>query len=167
MPIGAWAHSHYWREKTPQAPPAGGAPGIGGYPEWQSTVIIGSLFGSLQVLWERMTWSFRLWRMLMRFAPDERRDIVNRVLVLLSSPQYGEAKAAAKKVATTLGFNKPTEWGNLASILKTRQDLSENHWRHHYAYMILEESVGDKLNRAELNLLAELAYHGYALRPRG
>lgn len=47
---GAWAHSFYWQADTQGAPAA--APPVASYPAWQTTIIIGSGFGAVQVAWE-------------------------------------------------------------------------------------------------------------------
>ena len=52
MPTGA-LHSHYWAgPSTPAIPPGTGASAAGGYPVWQTTVVVGSGFGVTQVIWE-------------------------------------------------------------------------------------------------------------------
>lgn len=58
MPVQSWAHSHYWAgTQAPDGPPpAAGASARGGYTPWMTTVIVGSLFGVLQVAYE---WAMR------------------------------------------------------------------------------------------------------------
>lgn len=60
MPTGA-LHSHYWQAERADAPPVTpGASASGGYITWMTpTVIAGSLFGGLQLLYE---WTVARWR---------------------------------------------------------------------------------------------------------
>lgn len=167
MPIGAWAHAQYWRYDQGGGGGGGGGHGArGGYVCWQTSTILPSAFGGLQAWWERIVWAVRVFRLIRLFAGDERRDVLERVFALLEHPAYPQARAAVKQVAGTLGFNKPSEWGNLHHLLKQRPDLAENHWRHLYAMTLTEAAIGqDALSKPDLNALAELAYHGYALKP--
>jgi hypothetical protein len=57
-----WAHGLYMNNASTVVAPTL-ATGGGGYPLWQSGVIVhGSLFGGLQVYWERVKWWARLLR---------------------------------------------------------------------------------------------------------
>jgi hypothetical protein len=47
-----WAHSHYWSNANPST--VVDLPAVGGYPGWQTSVILGSGFGISQVIWEWM-----------------------------------------------------------------------------------------------------------------
>lgn len=54
---GLWSHSFYWSGSgdagEPDPPDTPGSTSIfGGYPAWQSVVILGSGFGPLQQAWE-------------------------------------------------------------------------------------------------------------------
>jgi len=54
MPTGA-LHSHYWQAERADAPPiVPGKSAAGGYIPWMTTVTVGSLFGALQALYERL-----------------------------------------------------------------------------------------------------------------
>lgn len=54
MPSAAF-HSNYWQRDSAGPPPVtAGASARGGYIPWQTTVTIGSLFGVLQALYERL-----------------------------------------------------------------------------------------------------------------
>lgn len=55
MPVLSWGHSQYWAGSAaaPEPPPSIGASGPGGYPTWQTSIILGSLLGMCQVWWER------------------------------------------------------------------------------------------------------------------
>ena len=193
MPIGAWAQIQYWaRGDGLQS-----APRLtkGGYPAWQSSVILGSTFGWCQILWERCTWWViwlrRLWRLtikerawldarvdhLVRLseAPEERRLILNAVEDLLDSVAYAEARGAVQETATTLGFNRPQAWVKLSHTLKDLSPWAENSWRHLNAMWLLEQRltelrIADKaipmLTNPERNLLIELAYSGFAAKPK-
>lgn len=60
MPVLSWAHSQYWSvPAAPAAPPQLGASGAGGYVPFQTTVTIGSLFGALQAVYERLVQKVR------------------------------------------------------------------------------------------------------------
>ena len=55
MPVQSWGHSQYWSgPNTPAAPPQLGASSNGGYVPFQTTITVGSLFGALQVVYERL-----------------------------------------------------------------------------------------------------------------
>jgi hypothetical protein len=48
---GAAFHSHYWQGDGGGTPPAT-VPVVGGYPAWQTSVILGGGFGVMQAVWE-------------------------------------------------------------------------------------------------------------------
>lgn len=54
MPVLSWGHSQFWQgpHGPGEPPPAAGASGAGGYVPWQTSVIIGSMFGGLQPVWQ-------------------------------------------------------------------------------------------------------------------
>ena len=166
MPIGAWAHAQFWRMDAGDGggPPVAGASAEGGYVPWQATVIMGSIGGGCQAWWDHWV---RVWRLAWRLhrLRDERAQVLERVLEIVEGDLYLHGRTAVRDVATTLGFNKPTAWGDLAHLLKSRPDLAENHWRHLYATMRLE-AQGVTLSKPMLNLVAEVAFHGYALNPQ-
>jgi hypothetical protein len=57
-----WAHTQYFAT-TSTVVPAPLAASDGGYPRWQaSNIAVGSLFGGLQTLWERIVWWVGLWK---------------------------------------------------------------------------------------------------------
>ena len=51
MPTIGWGHSAYWQTQAPEPPITGGS-GRGGYASWQTSVIIGSMLGGLQPVWQ-------------------------------------------------------------------------------------------------------------------
>lgn len=51
MPVLSFGHSQYWQTQAPEVPQTG-ASGSGGYPTWQTSVIIGSMWGGLQPAWQ-------------------------------------------------------------------------------------------------------------------
>jgi len=52
MPVLSWGHSQYWAGSgTAPAPPAA-SDAIVGYVPWQTSVVVGSMFGGLQPVWE-------------------------------------------------------------------------------------------------------------------
>lgn len=47
-------HSQYWQVQAPEVPVVPGASSDGGYIPFQMNIVMGSLFGSLQALYERL-----------------------------------------------------------------------------------------------------------------
>lgn len=165
MPIGAWAHAQYWQSKA-NVPPAAGASGAGGYVPWQTTPVLGSLFGGLQAWFESALWAWRAWRMLRRLRRDERGLVADVVLRMLESPDYIDARQAVAATANILGVrNNPTAWQSLVNVLKPRPGWTENHWRHFQAIVDFDARRPNTLSNPQKNLLVELAYMGYALKP--
>lgn len=167
MPVQSWAHSQYWRFDDGVGPPPA-QPSRGGYPAWQSSVIAGSLLGSLQAWYEHAlwiwTWTRRLWGI-----PVERQRLLERIVVLTEHPAYPDAREAVTETAHVLGFNKPGAWGPLGHSLKERTDWAENTWRHLDAMKRLDAVAtarGWRLTNPEKNALIELAYQSYAITPR-
>lgn len=168
MPIGAWAHSQYWRA---HGGAGGGPPGNGngkrgrGFVPWQTTVIIStsySLLGPLQVVYEAIREAVR-WYRVVRSLSTTQRAVLARVVGLLVSPEYVTARESVTATAQILGFNKPTAWQSLVTALKADPSWTENHWRHVQAMQGLADTP---LTNPEKNLLTELAYHAHALRVR-
>ena len=71
MPVISFAHSKFWlaRPNPVVEPP----PSFGGYPLWQSSIIVGSLFGVLQAWWDRVKYSYRWYRAAWSWTADQRR----------------------------------------------------------------------------------------------
>lgn len=186
MPFGALAHNHYWRFDDGVGPSPLGPGGAWMYPMWQTTVLLSSGFGSLQILWERASWAIRwTWRLLWispqdrvwidRHLPamlelqDERRMVVAHSVCLMQSPAYPIARQAVRATATTIGFNKIKAWKSVGNQLKERADWAENSWRHLEAmrrmdWECFQQNI--KLNNPQKNGIVELAYQGYALKPK-
>lgn len=165
MPIGAWAHSHYWRFSNGPGVVLGGGGGNNGYVPWQTTPLLGSLFGGLQAWYERVRDVWRLYQRVKDFGPD-RWAALERVCALLAAPEYDVARASVKDTALLLGFNKPEAWLSLKRDLQKRPDFTENLFRHVRAMRTLDEQQPNTLSNPEKNLLIELAYHGYAAHPQ-
>jgi len=68
-----WAHGLYFNNSSTQVAPTLAASG-GGYPLWQSGVILPSLFGGLQIAWERLKWWLslvrRVWSLPLFLRPE-------------------------------------------------------------------------------------------------
>lgn len=163
MPIGSWAHAQYWRSGAPPSPNA--ATGLSAYPGWQINILLGSLFGGLQTWYERMRWTFRYARRVHRLT-DERRAILDRAYTRVTAVGYLEARQCVTETAITLGFNKPTAWGDLKHLMQLRPDLAENAWRHQHAIWLLDVRWPNALTNPEKNFLIELAYQGYSAQPK-
>lgn len=175
-----WAHSHYWGLPSGPPPGPGVSTGGGGYPAWQSAVTgtYGSGFGGLHgalsdawaylawwAHWVRQVWHWRHdWRR-ERIAQDERAVVLDRCRSLLLSDHYAPARGWVRDTAMTLGFNKPEAWVMLAKEFPHKHAMQENAYRHLRAvHKLTPETAG--LPSPERHLLVELAYLGYALRPR-
>lgn len=186
MPIGAWAHSHFWRYGTPSPGGGGGWSDGASYPGWQTTVLLGMGFGGLQGLWERVAfigrWLWRLSRLRAsqrRWAdqhlepflalPCEHRTLILHTISQVQSPVYPLALSSVKATAVTLGFNKSTAWKQVFRQIEGHQEWSENTWRHLEALRRLEwelQTFNYRLTNPQKHGIIELAYQGFALCPR-
>lgn len=165
MPIGAFAHAAYWRSKA-NLPPTPGASGAGGYVPWQTSIICApSLFGAFQAWYEAALWAWRAWRRVRRLHGDERRLILDTVLGMLESDEYLIARQAVADTANILGFQKPTAWQSLVTVLKAHPGWTENHWRHFQTITMFDAVRPNTHGNPYKNLLVEMAYMGYALKP--
>jgi len=89
-----WAHTHYFATSDTIAPTPL-APTKGGYPLWQASgFAVGSLFGGLQVFWDRLVWWFSVWgkraeieRALHPPKPGVVYKFVDRPIIVPSPPQ--------------------------------------------------------------------------------
>lgn len=167
MPTLGWGHSAYWSDlSTVVTPPPPAVQSKGGYPGWQSGVILpsglGMLSAWLSTWWDRLKW----WRKLapaIHSLPDHEKGLLLEVLRLLRHTEYPLALKSVKKTATTLGFNRPEAWIELGRLMKQSNGLAENTYRHMEACRLLQANlISSTLSRPETNLLIELAYHRYA-----
>lgn len=163
MPVLSFGHSKFWRARAnPVTPPA---PTLSGYPLWQASVISGSVFGMLQVLWDilrdaiRIAWDTRY------LTPDQRRAVYE-VLRIVRLQAWPVAQRAVYDTARLEGFHEPRAWAEVGASLRDRPHWAENTWRHMAAMKLLEDR-GCLLPNPERNLLIELAYHEYAASGRG
>lgn len=179
--IGAF-HSFYWKGSSNVVTPPTSTEAGGGYPAWQASVV-GFGLGSLQPWWERwyhalVRW-VRLWRGRSRVTPaelqwlervalltDTERLVLGRVLRAIESPAYYAASAAVRDTAHTLGFASPAAWRPYSRMLKANAGRAENIFRHVKACEHTRSLLSSTLSNAEVNLVVELAYCGYAVKGR-
>lgn len=184
MPVQSWGHAHYWRFDDGLVPPPP-QPGTGGYPAWQSTTVAGSLFGALQAWWERLVWAWHWAARVRSLSADdqqwldrhladlvacqaERRMVVTQVLKVLQSEHYPLARQSVRETAQILDFNTPTEWSKVGVRLRGRTNVAENTWRHLEAVSRFEAKLDTTVTVTNpfKNLIVELGYQGYSLKPR-
>lgn len=181
MPVVSFAHGYFWRAKANAPPP----PVLtrGGYPAWQSSVIA-SLFGALQVYWERLAYAWRFFRLAWRWSVEaygpkylasleqwadldaDRRMALACAIAVMTSPAWAQAQAAVMETAHAPQFNRQHAWVALSHTMKENSGGAENAWRHMKALHLLETGVPG-LSGPVRNLLIELAYHEYAASNRG
>ena len=166
MPLAGEHHTFYWENTDTVTTPVIVSRG-GGYPAWQSTVVVvGSGFGGaveyVERFWDAVRWLWRLFRRSLGFDA-QRRAVVLRVLSALEHPAYPIAQRAVKQTATTLGFNRPEAWKELSRELKTSPGRAENAFRHLEAMRLVRANLlSSTVTNPECNLIVELAYHGFA-----
>ena len=177
MPIQAWAHEAYWGQdqSTVVIPPPPPVISKGGYPGWQASVILPSMFGAIGAWIDGWVAWYRAWRDIydrVNRLPRNRRMLLWHVLTVLESPEYDHAKTAVRLTATTLGFNRPEAWKDYGRALKDDARRAENVFRHIRATQLLQESfaqaessTNSRLTNPEKDLLAQLAYQEYAMYP--
>jgi len=165
--IGAF-HTKYWEFSDTNAAPI--HVGVTGYPLWQASVVVPSLFGIIGAWIDArvalVKWHWRLARRVHQLAPES-KGVLLRALTALEDPRYPAARAAVRATATTLGFNRPEAWKPLSQHMKAEPGRAENVFRHLNACRLLRETAGSTLTNPEQNLLTELAYHGFVLNPKG
>jgi hypothetical protein len=96
----------------------------------------------------------------------EQRAIVFKTMTLLESPQYPLAHEAVRETARLLGFRDPKMWKGLSHAMKESPDHTENVYRHLEACRRTRVKYGEPWRRPDINLLVELAYHGFSEGPR-
>lgn len=177
MPTVATFHTHFWENTGVDAPPAPEPVLVWGYPHWQRSVTVGSLFGGLTPWMERLEariaqwWDRSRWvgRTIYRVSKlhGEHRAVFLRVLETLEDRDYPLARMAVRKTATTMRFNRPEAWKTLGDALKKSPGNQENTFRHLNAVHLLQENAIDReLTNPEAHFLIELAYQGFAATER-
>lgn len=179
MPVLSFAHSKFWRQRAnPVAPPP---VSFGGYPLWQSSIILGSLMGVCHGVYERLASAVRwfLWgwshpytaqacawaETVAGLTPDQ-HIAVNEAARLVRSPEWAAARDAVFATSRAEKFNEYQEWAKLGNALRHNRGLAENTWRHLHACHALDAVRAD-IGNPSLNLLIELAYHEFAASGRG
>ncbi len=164
-PVGLF-HTFYWEFSDTVVPPVL-APGFGGYPMWQASVVAPSLLGVvgawIDTRWEQIRWFWSLCRRVHELRKPQ-RDVLMRVLGLMEHPNYPIARTAVRTTATTLGFNDPKMWKGLSTHMKAVPGRAENEYRHLNA-CALTRQAGSTMTNPTCNLLVELAYHEYTVQP--
>jgi hypothetical protein len=166
VPVIGEFHTTYWENSDTSA--AAVHVGRGGYPSWQSAVVVGSIFGGIALHWERVCdwigWAWTLIRRSYRFDP-ERRAIVKQTLAALEHDAFPTAQRSVRKTAVTLGFNRAESWKDLSREIKNDPGRAENTFRHLEAMRLTRvNNIGSTMTNAEQNLIVELAYQGFAWR---
>lgn len=166
MPVVGEFHRFFWSRHgtAPAPPPVTTRPG---YPMWQASVILPSLFGIIGARWdaflEQVRWWYALYRRIKALPPTSHLVLLT-VLRSLEHPAYPAAKQAVRATAITERFNRPESWLEYSRAVKSSPHLAENMYRHLRA-MTLVRTEHPALTNPEQNLLVELAYAEYAVRP--
>lgn len=169
MPVVGEFHTVYWENSDTAVTPVSVSPG-GGYHHWQASVVtVGSGLGGLLPYWERavdrIAWFWRLFRRTARLGPVD-RQVILRAVDALEHPSYPLARQAVRKTARTLGFNRPESWKELGRELKASQGRAENAFRHLEACRLVRENlISSTVSNPMCNLVVELAYHEFTIRP--
>jgi len=166
MPTIGEFHAKYWGRKF-NAPPVPRIPQA--YPGWQGSVILPSLFGVIGARWDawraQLRWWWALYRRISGLGALQ-QQVLLKALTLLESPAYGAAKTAVRATAVTPGFNRPEAWLDYSREVKSEPNRAENMFRHLRAMRLVRDAQPG-LSNPDQNLLVELAYHEYAIRPWG
>ena len=136
----------------------------------------------LRALWHRITATLRVMRGVwaVGYAEDAqallavygrldplRRQVLLHVGRVASDPAFPLARDAVKVTAVTLGLNKPHTWDELLQTVKRQPVWAENQFRHVHALKLLHKRVPNRqMRNPDLNLLVELGYVSFMLRPR-
>ena len=173
-----WAHGFYWVDQTVSTVVIPPVISKGGYPSWQASVTMGSLFGALSSAlsdaWSAWLGWYRLFRRV-RTLPASQKAVLLYTLETLESPLYSQARAAVRATATTLNFNHPDQWVTYGRALKSNRKRAENLYRHLRACEIMETrwqalhggSTLARLSNPVQHYTVELAYQEYARAPWG
>ena len=160
------------------------------YPQWQSTVTSGSLFGALQgvgsVVWERLRWYWllftkvchyrmlspgerlALWIAWLETYDAERYAVLERVMTAFERPEWEAARQAVRDCATTPKFHQPEQWIEYGRVLKANRGQTLNVFRHLRAVHMLRPITDDPapISNPDAHLMVELAYHGFRFQGR-
>lgn len=170
MPTIGIFHGKFWRRQAGGGvlpPPSG--PGYGGYPAWQSGVILGSLFGPLSAWLEacraKVAWWMAFHRRVARLD-REQRAILLTTLDRVESPLFQSARLSVRETASILGFDEPHMWKGLSHEMKTDAGRAQNIYRHLEACRrtrAREWAAGRSHPNPDMNLAVELAYTGFTV----
>lgn len=165
MPLVGEFHEKYWNLSDTNLPPV--HLGRGGYPGWQAGSIAPSLFGIIgawiDARWSLFKWHWRLATRVHRLTTEQKKVLLI-TLDALESPWYSAAQSAVRKTAVTLGFNRPEAWKQYSHAIKASPGRAENIFRHVRATELARESMTSTITNPPLNLVTELAYHGFAVK---
>ena len=189
MPTIGPFHRFYWKARAnPVAPPILSR---GGYPPWQASVttamaIWGVPLEALGPIWRQVRWllslASRLWHWrapvnqdrletwiarLEDFTPDQ-LAVLERVVTMLTGPQWDAARAAVQACATTPKFHQPEQWVIYSRAVKANPGQAQNVFRHLKAVSALRD-LGDgpaAISNPDAHLLIELAYQAFAAMGR-
>ena len=186
-----WAQSFYWNLSDTTVPPL--RLSRGGYPAWQSAATVAMVafappWSLLRPWWERLKWSWRLWRRIRRVpatdqvlietwiarlqaADMEQRAVLERVIWSMRPEVWSEARRCVRETAVTLGFNRPEAWIPYGRALKADPGQAENTFRHLRSVHELRATLrgtgaGTHLSNPDANLTIELAYQGLSAMGR-
>jgi len=167
MPTIGEFHGHYWSADDGVGP-APAAPGRGGYPAWQASVICASLFGALGAwldhLWVVVGWWWAVIRDLYAL-PRAQRDLVRGVIATLQTPAYDAARTAVRETAFAPHFTRPAMWVPYSRMLKEQPRRAENIFRHVKACERTRELTETPIASADCDFVVQLAYQEYRLKP--
>ena len=183
MPTVLSFHGKYWNGDAAEGgevAPSAAAPRPG-YPAWQASVIVTAVtfwppFAVLRPWWARVVlvwrWAWRVWAMRPADVATldtvlglnaEQRAVVGQVMAAMSSHEWDDARARVRACATTLGFNHPEMWIQYSRVIKADAGMAQNVFRHAKVVQELRQTF-PKLGNPKANLLAELAYVGFAAK---
>lgn len=170
MPVVGEFHTHYWENSSTAVTPVITASSVKQYPAWQSSFVVGSLFGGILPFYERardwLTWLWRSHPRIMRLDP-EARLVLLKTLTALEHPAMPLARSSVRKTAVTLGFNRPEAWRDLSHALKRSAGDAENTFRHLESCRLVRANLlNSTVTNPECHFIVELAYQGFAARGR-
>ena len=166
MPVVGEFHGHYWNADDGVGPPVAG-PGRGGYPAWQASAIVASLFGALAA-WLEHVWALAIWWWALVRAihtlPIAQRQVVQSVVETMTAPAYVHARTAVRETAYAPHFTRPAMWVPYGRMLKEQPRRAENIFRHVKACERTRELAGP-VPSADCDLVVQLAYQEYRIQP--